>query len=67
MVVPYQVWMLQRLAGVLRECTASADGRAAVEGLLERFERGGELLGLDALLAGCRVRKEGGRLYSEAG
>jgi glutathione S-transferase len=67
MVVPYQVWMLQRLADVLRECTASADGRAAVEGLLEPFEHGRELLELDALLAGSRVRKEGGRLYSEAG
>jgi len=65
MVVPYQVWMLQRLADVLGDCTASAGGRAAVEAFLESFERGPELLELDALLAGCRVRKEGGRLFSD--
>jgi hypothetical protein len=64
MVVPYQVWMLQRLADALRECTATADGRAAVEALLVPFEGGTDLLALDSLLDGCRVRKEGGRLYS---
>lgn len=67
MVVPYQIWMLQRLAAVLATCTASAPGRAAVEGLLDRFAGGRELLGLDSLLAGCRIRKEGGRLFSEVG
>ena len=64
MVVPYQVWMLQRLADALRECADTADGRAAVESLCKPFERGPDLLELDSLLAGCRVRKEGGRLYS---
>lgn len=64
MVVPYQTWMLQRLLGVLERCTASAAGREAVSGLLGRFERGPELLELEALLGGLRIRKEGARLFS---
>ncbi len=63
MVVPYQVWMLGRLADALRECTA---GREALTGLLEPFEHGPELLELDKLLEGCRVSKQGGLLYSDA-
>jgi glutathione S-transferase len=65
MVVPYQVWMLQRLADVLRECTEGL-GRQSIDRFLKPFDRGSELLELDALLKGCRVRKEGGRLYSVA-
>lgn len=65
MVVPYQVWMLQRLADELRACTASGAGRAAVEALLKPLPDGLSLLRLDELLEGCRVRKEGGRLFSE--
>jgi len=64
MVVPYQIWMLQRLLGVLERCTASEAGRAAVSDLLGRFERGPELLELDAMLGGLRIRKEGARLFS---
>jgi glutathione S-transferase len=66
MLVPYQVWMLQRLAAELERCTAPVAGRAAIESLLQRFPRGPELLQLDSLLSGCRVRKDGGRLYSVA-
>lgn len=63
MVVPYHVWMLQRLAAVLAACTASDAGRAAIDSLLA--ETGGaSLYDLDAKLEGCRVRKEGGRLFS---
>ena len=65
MVVPYQIWMLQRLERALDACTASESGRAAIEGFLADFARGPELLELDSLLAGCRVRKDGGRLFSE--
>ena len=66
MVVPYQMWMLQRLLGVLERCTASAESRHAIEGLLARFDRGPELMGLADLLGGLRVRKQGARLFSEA-
>ena len=65
MVVPYQIWMLQRLERALDACTASESGRAAIEGFLARFDRGAEFLELDSLLAGCRLRKQGGRLFSE--
>ena len=64
MVVPYHVWMLQRLADVLHECTRTESGRVRVEALLSAFPKGGELLRLDELLAGCRVRKVGGRIYA---
>ncbi len=64
MVIPYQVWMLGRLERVLAACTADAAGRKAIEELLAGFEGGPELLELGSLLAGCRIRKEGGRLFS---
>ena len=64
MVTAIHVWMLQRIADVLRECTATPAGRAAVEDLLAAFPNGPPLLGLDALLAGCRVRKQGGRIFA---
>ncbi len=66
MVMPYHVWMLQRLSDVLRECGDSASQRSAIEGLLAGFPGGGELLELDRLLGGCRVRKQGGLLFSFA-
>ncbi|HKK52221.1 MAG TPA: glutathione S-transferase family protein [Myxococcota bacterium] len=66
MVVPYQIWMLQRLEAALAPCLATPQGRASIEGLLDGFRDGLELLALDAMLAGCRVRKEGARLFSEA-
>jgi glutathione S-transferase len=64
MVTAIHVWMLQRVADVLRECAATPAGCSAIEGLLGAFPNGRALLGLDARLAGCRVRKEGGRLYA---
>lgn len=64
MVVPYQVWMLQRIADVVRGISAAPGGRAALASMLEAYEGGPRLLDLDAKLAGCRMRKEGGRLFS---
>jgi hypothetical protein len=64
MVIPYQMWMLARVERVLAACTADAAGRAAVEELLAGFAGSPELLELGRILAGCRVRKEGGRLFS---
>jgi len=63
MVLPYQVWMLQRIAAELAACRATPAGDAAVKDLLASV--GGEaLLELDERLAGCRVRKEAGRLLA---
>lgn len=67
MVAPYQVWMLQRMAAAMRECTEVRSGRDSLSTLLQELPRGSELLELDALLAGCSIRKEGGNLYSLAG
>lgn len=64
MVVPYHVWMLQRLAGVIRDCSVDAAGRAEIEGLLGAFPAGAELLDLETALRGCRVRKLGGRIFA---
>ena len=62
MVIPYQVWMLQRLADVVRECRS----RTAVEPFLGSFASGRELLELDSLLKGCGLEKRGGCLFSVA-
>jgi glutathione S-transferase len=64
MVVPYHIWMLQRLASVLEDATASSTGRASLTIWLEQFCDGGELLELNDRLEECRVRKEGARLFS---
>lgn len=66
MVVPYHVWMLQRLADVVRAATASPEGRQSIVGMLAPHPAGGALLEFDERLASCRVRKEGGRIFSEA-
>jgi hypothetical protein len=61
MVIPYQIWMLGRLNEVIDRCATDGD---AVDRLLDKFPRGGELRELDRLLAGCRVQKRGGLLFS---
>ncbi|MCP4002798.1 MAG: glutathione S-transferase [bacterium] len=67
MVVPYQIWMLQRLERVLASCTSTPDARERVTSLLAEIPNGLELLELGKKLAGCRVRKEGALLYAERG
>jgi glutathione S-transferase len=64
MVLPYHVWMLQRIADALRAATVTPAGRTQVEALLAPLPGGLELLALDHALAGCRVRKSGGRLFA---
>ena len=64
MVTPYHLWMLQRVARVVDDATASDAGRASVTRWLERFPRGRELLELNDRLADCRVRKAGALLFS---
>ena len=65
MVIPYQIWMLQRIERVLAEITSSTPGREAITALVGRFTNGSALLELGHRLEGCRVRKEGALLYSE--
>jgi glutathione S-transferase len=64
MLVPYQIWMLQRMADALAPARTDPASRASLESFLAQFDGGLDLLELDALLAGCRVRKRGARLYS---
>lgn len=64
MVIPYQIWMLQRIEPVLAKAAATAAGRESIAALIGRFKRGSELLELGNLLEGCRIRKEGALLYS---
>lgn len=66
MVVPYQIWMLQRIADALRVATADEKGHSALASLFGGFDRGEELMGLDDLLAGCLLHKNGARLFSVA-
>jgi len=64
MVTPYHVYRLQRLAAVLDEATADDANRTNVTTWLKQFQGGEELLELNDRLADCRVRKEGGRIFS---
>ena len=64
MVVPYQIWMLQRLADAVALSSADAPSRDALQSFLARFEDGEALLSLDELLSGCRVKKQGALLYA---
>lgn len=66
MVVPYQIWMLGRLERAMAPALASAASRAALESLLASWRGGEDLLDLATRLEGCRVRKQGARLYSVA-
>lgn len=66
MVIPYHVWMLQRLADVLAEAMASEPGATSTAQWLGQFRGGAELLELEDRLSDCRVRREGARLFSVA-
>ena len=59
MVVPYQIWMLQRIEAAMSGCD-----KILVSDWLKNFHRGNEILELDSRLADCRIKKEGGLLYS---
>jgi hypothetical protein len=64
MVVPYQFWMLDRIERAIRPALADPASRRTLAGWLGRFRDGEALLDLDRFLEGCRIRKEGARLYA---
>jgi glutathione S-transferase len=64
MVLPYQIWMLQRLADVLHDCAGDANGKGRIDALLNRVNGGMELWELDDRLSGCRVRREHNRIFA---
>lgn len=61
LVVPYHVWMLQRIEAALG--ALNAERRAQVRKMLAGLEGGEDLLGLSQLLDGCRVCKRGGLIF----
>jgi len=67
MVVPYQIWMLQRVERAIERACEMPGGHAALESMLGAFPGGLELLDLAELLGSCRIRKEGARLFASAG
>ena len=64
MVVPYQMWMLQRLHEVIEACVALPENRSTIEDFLGGFKGGSDLLELGNLISGCRVQKKEARLFS---
>lgn len=59
MVVPYQIWMLQRVQQALMGMD-----QATLSEWLQRFDDGPEILDLSNQLKGCFVEKKGGLLFS---
>lgn len=64
MVVPYQMWMLERIEEAMAPALAHPEGRNALEALVGDFSDGSEILDLAKRLDGCRVRKAGALLFS---
>jgi len=68
MVVPYQVWMLQRIEGTLGQIQAKMESESQFTTLITTLAgpvstSGKVLLDLPALLRGCRVEKRQGLIY----
>ncbi|MDG1204076.1 MAG: glutathione S-transferase family protein [Pseudomonadales bacterium] len=59
MVVPYQMWMLQRIESAMKGCD-----KASLIPWLQNFEQGPEILSLNNQPGNYRVHKKGGLLYS---
>ncbi len=66
MVVPYQIWMLGRLERAMAPSLASSQSRASLASMLAGWPGGRDLLDLAERLEGCRIRKQGARLFSVA-
>jgi len=62
MVTAHHAWRLQRLSEAIAACGPA--GRRAAEELVSAFPGAEGFLALEQRLAGCRVRKQGGRLFS---
>jgi len=59
MVVPNQIWMLQRIESAMEKADHTVLGS-----WLRRFTGGSDFLALDSQLDGCRIRKQGGQYFS---
>lgn len=61
MVVPYQIWMLQRLHAAMAETESEH-----LTTWLQRFNNGDEILSLGDRIQDCGIKKKGGLLFSVA-
>ena len=61
MVVPYQIWMLQRV-----QLAMAGMDQVTLAGWLQRFDGGAEILDLSHQLKGCLIEKQGGLLFSSS-
>lgn len=66
MVIPYQLWMWQRIQKALAPATAAPEARTSLEEFLGQFQGGSRVLDPGALFPDFEIRKQGARLYSEA-
>ena len=59
MVVPIQIWMVQRIGDAMER----ADQKELAD-WLKHFKQGGDMLEINAMTANCKINKHGGRLFS---
>ena len=59
MVVPTQIWMLQRISKAME-----AANQLELAGWLKNFPQGEEILSIKQMTADCQINKQGGRLLS---
>jgi glutathione S-transferase len=66
MVVPYQVWMWQRICTAMQEARADPESSKSVDQFLSSLGAGSDFFDIGGVLGKLRIRKEGARLYSES-
>ena len=62
MVVANQMWMLQRIIPIIKECASQEQ----VMKLMQVFHGSDELLNFDKMIDGYQIEKRGGKLFSAA-
>ena len=62
MVVANQMWMLQRIMPIIKECTS----HEKVMKWMQAFPSSDELLNYDKMTDGYQIEKRGGKLFSAA-
>ena len=66
MVVPYQMWMWQRVCNAMDEARSDAEASRSLDDFLSSFRGGSHFFDIEDALGSVRVRKEGALLYSES-
>jgi hypothetical protein len=66
MVVPYQIWMWQRICTAMAETRSDPQASRSIDRFLSSFRGGANFFDIEDALGSLRVRKEGALLYSES-